>query len=102
MKHAGKYALLQCHPSILTVVLPFLSLPSPPVSALQTAVLEEHFTLPDGTVTLAEPRPNAYVPQTDTELPLPKPYGSQAPFKPSQPGATMRHIRKPVPKPIDI
>ena len=76
--------------------------PTTPVSTLQTAVLEDQFTLPDGTVTLAEPRPNAYIPQSDTELPLPKPYGSQAPFKPSQPGATMRHIRKPVPKPIDI
>ena len=97
----------------LTYVLAYVQLPSAPVSLLsspplpsisivQTAELEEQFTLPDGTVTLAEPRPNAYVPQTDTELPLPKPYGSQAPFKPSQPGATMRHIRKPVPKPIDI
>ena len=71
-------------------------------SVLQTAELKEQFTLPDGTVNLAETCPNAYVPQTDTELSLPKPYGSQAPSKPSQPGATMRHIRKPVPKPIDI
>ena len=76
--------------------------PTTPVSTLQIAVLEDQFTLPDGTVTLAEPRPNAYIPQSDTELLLPKPYGSQAPFKPSQPGATMRHIRKPVPKPTDI
>ena len=63
--------------------------------SMQTAVLKDQFTLPDGTVTSAEPRPNAYIPQSDTELPLPKPYCSQAPFKPSQPVATMRHIRKP-------
>ncbi|CAI8004032.1 Coiled-coil domain-containing protein 146 [Geodia barretti] len=49
----------------------------------------------------AEPRPNAYLPSAG-ELPLPKPYGSHAPFKPSPAGANMRHIRKPQPKPIDI
>ena len=87
---------------LLTILAFLFTHPTTPVSTLQTAVLEDQFTLPDGTVTLAEPRPNAYIPQSDTELPLPKPYGSQAPFKPSQPGATMRHIRKPVPKPIDI
>jgi hypothetical protein len=50
----------------------------------------------------AEPRPNAYLPTAEGELPLPKPYGSHAPFKPSPAGANMRHIRKPQPKPIDI
>lgn len=58
--------------------------------------------LAGGTMTSAEPRPNAYVPSGDGELPVPKPYGSHAPFKPSQPGANMRHIRKPQPQPIDI
>jgi hypothetical protein len=53
-------------------------------------------------ITTAEPRPNAYLPTGEGELPLPKPYGSHAPFKPSQPGANMRHIQKPNPKPIDI
>ena len=49
-----------------------------------------------------EHRPNAYLPTGEGELPLPKPYGSHAPFKPSEAGANMRHIRKPQPKPIDI
>ncbi|XP_072233448.1 coiled-coil domain-containing protein 146 [Leuresthes tenuis] len=57
--------------------------------------------LPNGEYTMAEARPNAYVPQHDA-LPLPKPYGARAPFKPSQPGANMRHIRKPTLKPLDI
>ncbi|KAG2482118.1 hypothetical protein HYH03_018925, partial [Edaphochlamys debaryana] len=47
----------------------------------------------------AEPRPNAYIPET---LGIPKPYGSFAPFKPQEPGSTMRHIRKPVPKEVVI
>ncbi|KXZ45417.1 hypothetical protein GPECTOR_55g323 [Gonium pectorale] len=47
----------------------------------------------------AEPRPNAYIPES---LGIPKPYGSFAPFKPQEPGSTMRHIRKPVPKEIVI
>jgi chromosome segregation ATPase len=51
------------------------------------------------TRTTAEPRPNAYIPD---ELGIPKPYGGLAPFKPSEPGATMRHIRKPQPKEIEI
>ncbi|KAL2102445.1 hypothetical protein ACEWY4_001613 [Coilia grayii] len=51
--------------------------------------------------TTAVSRPNAYIPPGDT-LPLPRPYGGQAPFMPSQPGASMRHIRKPQPKPIQI
>ncbi|KAM9334637.1 coiled-coil domain-containing protein 146 [Symphorus nematophorus] len=57
--------------------------------------------MPNGEYTTAEPRPNAYIPQTDL-LPLPKPYGAQAPFKPSQPGANMRHFRKPTLKPLEI
>ncbi len=47
----------------------------------------------------AEPRPNAYIPE---QLGIPKPYGGFAPFKPSELGATMRHIRKPEPKDIVI
>ncbi|XP_029317440.1 coiled-coil domain-containing protein 146 isoform X2 [Cottoperca gobio] len=62
---------------------------------------EEWTQLPNGEYTTAESRPNAYVPQTDS-LPLPKPYGAHAPFKPSQPGANMRHIRKPTLKPLEI
>ncbi|XP_070785470.1 coiled-coil domain-containing protein 146 [Enoplosus armatus] len=62
---------------------------------------EEWNQLPNGEYTTAETRPNAYIPQTGP-LPLPKPYGAQAPFKPSQPGANMRHIRKPTLKPLEI
>ncbi|KAM5204483.1 coiled-coil domain-containing protein 146 isoform 3-T3 [Hipposideros larvatus] len=58
--------------------------------------------LPNGVYTTAEPRPNAYIPEAEATLPLPKPYGALAPFKPSEPGANMRHIRKPVTKPIEI
>ncbi|XP_032729177.1 coiled-coil domain-containing protein 146 isoform X1 [Lontra canadensis] len=58
--------------------------------------------LPSGVYTTAEPRPNAYIPEAEATLPLPKPYGALAPFKPSEPGANMRHIRKPVTKPIEI
>lgn len=52
------------------------------------------------TRTTAEPRVNAYIP--DDDLGIPKPYGSRAPFKPSEAGSTMRHIRKPVQKEIEI
>lgn len=57
--------------------------------------------MPSGEYTTAEVRPNAYIPDSDL-LPLPKPYGAQAPFKPSQPGANMRHFRKPAVKPLEI
>lgn len=63
---------------------------------------EEQYTLPGGMVTTAEPRPNAYIPDDDSELPVPRPYGGHAPFKPTPAGANMRHIRKPVIKPIEI
>ncbi|KAJ3073973.1 hypothetical protein HDU98_000197 [Podochytrium sp. JEL0797] len=45
--------------------------------------------------TTAEPRPNAYVPDSSGvgELPIPKPYGAFAPFKPQEAGSQMRHIR---------
>ena len=49
--------------------------------------------------TTAEPRPNAYIPD---EIGIPKPYGALAPFKPMQQGASMRHIRKPKPREIEI
>ncbi|XP_074196728.1 coiled-coil domain-containing protein 146 isoform X2 [Rhinolophus sinicus] len=58
--------------------------------------------LPSGVYTTAELRPNAYIPEAEATLPLPKPYGALAPFKPSEPGANIRHIRKPVIKPIEI
>jgi hypothetical protein len=49
--------------------------------------------------TTAEPRPTAYIPE---DMAIPKPYGASAPFKPSESGATMRHIRLPNPKQIEI
>lgn len=63
---------------------------------------EEQYKLAGGVYTTAEPRPNAYIPDDDSELPIPRPYGCNAPFKPTEAGSTMRHIRKPVPKPIEI
>ncbi|KAL3853073.1 hypothetical protein ACJMK2_016653 [Sinanodonta woodiana] len=63
---------------------------------------EEQYQISGGVTTTAEPRPNAYIPDDDSELPIPRPYGKHAPFKPSEAGTTMRHIRKPVPKPIEI
>jgi len=63
---------------------------------------EEQYQIAGGVTTTAEPRPNAYIPDDDSELPIPRPYGKHAPFKPTEPGSTMRHVRKPVPKPIEI
>ncbi|XP_059894577.1 coiled-coil domain-containing protein 146-like [Gadus macrocephalus] len=56
--------------------------------------------LPGGVFTTAEPRPNAYIP-SQGRLPLPRPYGAPGPFKPTEPGANMRHIRKPRFKPLE-
>lgn len=63
---------------------------------------EEQHLLPSGVYTTADQRPNAYIPDDATGLPLPRPYGGLAPFKPSEPGSNIRHIRKPVVKPIEI
>lgn len=63
---------------------------------------EEQYKIAGGVYTTAEPRPNAYIPDDESELPIPRPYGNHAPFKPSEAGSTMRHVRKPVPKPIEI
>ncbi|XP_064633168.1 coiled-coil domain-containing protein 146-like [Lineus longissimus] len=63
---------------------------------------EEQYLIAGGITTTAEPRPNAYIPDDETELPIPRPYGSHAPFKPTEAGSTMRHVRKPIPKPIEI
>ena len=50
---------------------------------------------PTGVKTTALPRPNSYMPP---DIKIPKPYGVFAPFKPSEPGATMRHIKAPKPR----
>ena len=54
---------------------------------------------PQLTQTTAEPRPNAYIPD---DIGIPKPYGGQQPFKPSELGTTMRHTRKPQPREIEL
>jgi chromosome segregation ATPase len=61
---------------------------------------EEDIMNSNFTRTTAEPRVNAYIPEDDHGLP--KAYGNNAPFKPTVLGTTMRHIRKPNPKPIEI
>ena len=42
----------------------------------------EHFILPGGVVTHAQPRPQRYAPDNDADIQIAKPYGSHAPFKP--------------------
>merc|ERR1711981_415013 len=61
---------------------------------------EEDIMNSNFTRTTAEPRVNAYIPEDDHGLP--KAYGVNAPFKPTVLGSTMRHIRKPNPKPIEL
>eukprot|EP00761_Pharyngomonas_kirbyi_P006835 gb/GECH01006844.1/.p1 GENE.gb/GECH01006844.1/~~gb/GECH01006844.1/.p1 ORF type:complete len:338 (+),score=112.51 gb/GECH01006844.1/:1-1014(+) len=62
--------------------------------------LEEERNMPATVVrTTAEKRPNAYIP--DDGLGLPQPY-LMKPFKPTQPGSSMRHIRKPEPKEVEL
>ncbi|XP_043353474.1 coiled-coil domain-containing protein 146 isoform X3 [Dermochelys coriacea] len=63
---------------------------------------EEEYASPNCVYTTAEQRPNAYIPDDENVLPLPRPYGALAPFKPTEPGSNMRHIRKPIVKPIEI
>lgn len=64
------------------------------------------FKMDDGRYTEAVQRPDAYIPQiTDgpaKTLAIPKPYGSLAPFKPSEESHNMqRYVRVPVEKPIE-
>ncbi|NXT46363.1 CC146 protein, partial [Pluvianellus socialis] len=65
------------------------------------AAEEEQAAAPGCVRTTAEQRPTAYIPADGYSLPLPRPYGALAPFKPSQPSSHLRHFRKPVIKPID-
>uniref|UniRef100_A0A8C3T9C8 Coiled-coil domain containing 146 n=1 Tax=Chelydra serpentina TaxID=8475 RepID=A0A8C3T9C8_CHESE len=69
---------------------------------MHKAAAEEEYASPNSVYTTAEQRPNAYIPDDENVLPLPRPYGALAPFKPSEPGSNMRHIRKPIIKPIEI
>lgn len=63
----------------------------------QRKILESQMP-PNGVRTTALPRPNSYL---KPNLPLPQPYGHFAPFKPSEPGANMRHIVKPSKREIE-
>ena len=65
---------------------------------MQREALEKNFP-PFATKTTAEHRVNAYIPD---EIGIPKPYGKNAPFKPSEIGANFRHYRKPEIKEIEI
>jgi hypothetical protein len=69
------------------------------IAARKERMLTERDLPPTVTRTTAVLRPNSYIP--DDTLGIPKPYN----FKPvmwTEPGATMRHIRNPVPKKIVI
>ncbi|XP_010154472.1 PREDICTED: coiled-coil domain-containing protein 146, partial [Eurypyga helias] len=66
------------------------------------AAEEEQAAAPGCIHTTAEQRPTAYIPDDGYSLPVPRPYGALAPFKPSEPGANMRHFRKPIVKPTEI
>ncbi|XP_035178440.1 coiled-coil domain-containing protein 146 isoform X2 [Oxyura jamaicensis] len=66
------------------------------------AAEEDQAAVPGCVHTTAEQRPTAYIPNDEYSLPLPRPYGALAPFKPSEPGSNMRHFRKPIVKPIEI
>ncbi|KAM9026094.1 coiled-coil domain-containing protein 146 [Ara ararauna] len=66
------------------------------------AAEEEQAAAPGYIRTTAEPRPTAYIPSDEHSLPLPRPYGALAPFKPTEPGTNMRHFRKPLVKPIQV
>jgi len=62
--------------------------------------MEEDVLNSNATRTTAEPRVNAYVP--DGDIGLPKAYGANTPFMPSTQGTTMRHIRKPESRPVEV
>eukprot|EP00434_Breviolum_minutum_P033412 symbB.v1.2.029564.t1/scaffold3247.1/size61943/2 len=63
---------------------------------------EEEVMNSNFTRTTAEPRVNAYIPDDEHGLPKALAYGVNAPFKPTAQGSSMRFIRKPNPKPIEI
>jgi hypothetical protein len=65
----------------------------------EAEVVTDAFAPAQITRTTAEPRPNAYIPD---DIGIPKPYGALAPFKPTELGTTMRHIRRPQPREIEL
>ncbi len=71
---------------------------------IETAIRREEELQEDsdgklGVKSAAVPRPTAYIPD---DMGIPKPYGASAPFKPTEAGATMRHIKMVNPKAIEI
>ncbi|KFP88038.1 PREDICTED: coiled-coil domain-containing protein 146 [Apaloderma vittatum] len=66
------------------------------------AAEEEQAAAPGCIHTTGDRRPSVYIPDDECSLPLPRPYGALAPFKPSEPGSNMRHFRKPIVKPIEV
>ena len=50
----------------------------------------------DGTITFAEIRPNAYLPDAAGALPKARPYGREAPFKPPGASSNLRFFKHPV------
>ena len=74
------------------------------LSNIETAIRREEELQEDsdgklGVKSAAVPRPTAYIPD---DMGIPKPYGQSAPFKPTEAGATMRHIKMVNPKAIEI
>jgi len=68
---------------------------------------DDKFYIINNIRTTSIPRPNAYIPHNNGnnisgELPIPKPYGLFAPFKPYEKTVHLRHYRKSVEKPIEI
>jgi len=61
------------------------------------STVENKQDLPSG----PEPRPNAYIPDGLGAVGVPKPFGKNAPFKPTELGQ-MRHYHAPVQKPLDL
>ena len=53
---------------------------------------------------MAEPRPNAYIPNSIgvNELPIPKPYGNFAPYRSQELGPQLRHYKRPEVKPVQL
>jgi hypothetical protein len=51
--------------------------------------------LPNGTITWAEQRPVAYIPDVEDALPKARPFGKDAPFQPANPSANLKFYRGP-------
>uniref|UniRef100_A0A8C4TRX7 Coiled-coil domain-containing protein 146 n=1 Tax=Falco tinnunculus TaxID=100819 RepID=A0A8C4TRX7_FALTI len=66
------------------------------------AAEEEQAAAPSSIHMTAEQRPTTYIPDDEHSLPVPRPYGTLAPFKPREPRSNRRHFRKPTVKPIEM